>query len=61
MQFIDQAGQQILANCRDATTNLDVAWSRGAACALERREDPVRDEVERGSALHYDRLAGMVR
>jgi hypothetical protein len=61
VQFIDQAGLQILANCRDATSNLDVACSRGVACALERGVDPVRDEVERGAALHYDRLAGMVR
>jgi hypothetical protein len=61
VQFIDQAGLQILANCRDATSNFDVACSRGVACALERGVDPVRDEVERGAALHYDRLAGMVR
>ena len=61
VQFIDQAGLQILANCRDATSNLDVARSRGVACALERGVDPVRDEVECGAALHYDRLAGMVR
>src|SRR4051794_443397 len=61
VQFIDQAGLQILANCRNATANLDVASSRGVACALERGVDTVRDEVERGAALHYDRLAGMVR
>src|ERR1700752_5034135 len=61
VQFIDQAGLQILANCREATSDLDVTCSRGVACALESGVDPVRDEVERGAALHYDRLAGMVR
>src|SRR3954447_24967235 len=61
VQFIDQAGLQILANGRDATSDLDVTCSRGVACALEPGVDPVRDEVERGAALHYDRLAGMVR
>ena len=61
MQFIDQAGLQVLANGRDATSDLDVTCSCGVACALERGMNPVRDEVERGAALHYDRLAGMVR
>src|SRR6202000_939869 len=46
VQFIDQAGLHILANCRDAPSNLDVACSRGVACTLERSLDPVRDEVE---------------
>src|ERR1700719_5225988 len=36
VQFIDQAGLQILANCRGASSNLDVTCSRGVACALER-------------------------
>ena len=45
VQFIDQAGLQILANCRDATSNLDVTCSRGVACALESGVDPVRDRV----------------
>src|SRR5580704_6691985 len=61
VQFIDQAGLQILANCRDTTSDLDVTRSCGIACALERGVDPVRDEVERGAPLHYDWLAGMVR
>src|SRR3954451_1107350 len=61
MQFIDQAGLQVLSNGRDAATDLDVTCSRGGVCALERGMNPVRDEVERGAALHYDRLAGMVR
>src|SRR5580698_6750922 len=61
VQFIDQAGLQVLANGRDATSDLDVTRSRGVACALERGVDPVRDKVERGAALHYDRLAGVVR
>jgi hypothetical protein len=39
VQFIDQTGLQILANGRDATTNLDVACSRGVARALERGAD----------------------
>src|SRR6516225_12354658 len=34
VQFIDQAGLQVLANGRDATSDLDVACSRGVACAL---------------------------
>ena len=33
----------------------------GVARTLERGVNSVRDEVERGAALHYDRLAGMVR
>src|SRR3954470_21553923 len=61
VQFIDQAGLHVLANGRDATSDLDVTRSRGVARALERGVDPVRDEVERGAALQYDRLAGMVR
>src|ERR1700709_1673159 len=61
VQFIDQAGLQILANGRDATSDLDVTCSRGVACALERGMDPVRDEVERGAALHDDRLPARAR
>ena len=36
VQFIDQAGLQVLANGRDATSDLDVTCSRRVACALER-------------------------
>src|SRR5947209_15055939 len=61
MQFIDHAGLQVLANSRNATSDLDITSSRGVACALERGINPVRDEVERSAALHHDRLAGMVR
>ena len=32
VQFIDQAGPQVLANGRDATSDLDVTCSRGVAC-----------------------------
>src|SRR6202795_4172379 len=60
-QLIDQAGLQVVANGRDAPSDLGVTCTRGVACALERGVDPVRDEVERGAALHYDRLAGVVR
>src|SRR5471030_2054751 len=60
VQFINQAGLQILANCRDATSNFDVTCSRGVACAINRGMYPARDEVERRAALHYDRLPGMV-
>ena len=49
VQFIDQTGLQILANCRDPASNLDVTCSSGVACALERGVDPVRNEVERGA------------
>src|ERR1700693_774617 len=61
VQFIDQAGLQVLANGRDATSDLDVTCCSNLACALERGVNPLRDEVERGAALHYDRLTGMVR
>jgi hypothetical protein len=61
VQVIDQAGPQVLPNCRDATADLDVACSRDITGAFQGGVDPVRHEVERRAALHHDRLASMVR
>ncbi len=57
MQFIDQAGLQILPDSADAAADLDVLVARGGRRLVERFLDAPGDEVEGRAALHDDRLA----
>src|SRR5947209_12746038 len=61
VQLVEQAGGEVLADRRGTAADAHVLLSRGLLRLLERRLDPVRDEVERRAALHRERLARVMR
>jgi hypothetical protein len=60
MQFVDQAGAQILADGRDAAPDPDILSVGDVARLPQCGFDAVRHEVEGCSAFHGDRSARMV-
>src|SRR5262245_32499267 len=59
--LVEQTGREVLLRDGRAATESHFLLSGCRPRLLERRLDPVRDEVERRSTLHLHRLARMVR
>src|SRR5689334_11891178 len=55
MQLVDQPRLEILAHRRDAAADTNILAPGGRLCLLERRLDPLGDEVEHRAALHLER------
>src|SRR5215472_3439751 len=60
IQFIDESGAKILLNGGDAASDTNFFPIRGRCGFLEGAMDSIRDEMERRSSLHRDRLALVV-
>jgi hypothetical protein len=58
--LVEQARGQVLLRHRGTAAERDALVASSRSRLLERRLDPVRDEVERRPAIHLERLAGMV-
>jgi len=58
VQFVDQAGAQVLLHGRRAAAEAHVLAAGGVERPGQRRLDAVVDEVERRPALHRDRWSG---
>jgi hypothetical protein len=58
-QLVEQAGREVLLHGAGAAADRNILLARGCSCLLERRVDPVGDEME-GRSFELEWLAGMV-
>ena len=61
MHLIDEACAKTGAEHGDSTADADVFAVRGRSGLFNRGVEAIGDEVERGTAFHQERWAGMVR
>ena len=61
MHLVDQPGAKVLLNRMYSAANPHVQTSCRVAGAFKRTDDAVGDKVERGTAVHEDRLSVVVR